>query len=213
MYLFLWVHNIVLQVHRDLKSDNVLLDEHWVAKVADFGSSRKLRNNRPTEIVSAFTGTRQVARTSDATMIAELSNPNGVAGPMKLGALDSRGTMSKAVGTLLWMAPEMFRGDQNYDSAVDVYSYGMILWELATRQIPWPNVRSDDLPREMFVEALNRELQTGRRPLIPLAIAEANPDFVEMIHRCWAGDPEDRPTFSVVVDAMAACLRRRACYC
>eukprot|EP00037_Helgoeca_nana_P031631 m.406376 g.406376 ORF g.406376 m.406376 type:complete len:122 (-) comp28435_c0_seq1:568-933(-) len=77
MYIFLWVHNIVLQIHRDLKSDNVLLDEHWVAKVADFGSSRKLRNNRPTEIVSAFTGTRQVARTSDATMIAELSNPTG----------------------------------------------------------------------------------------------------------------------------------------
>lgn len=47
------------------------------------------------------------------------------------------GTMTAYCGSLLWMAPEIFRGAQNYGSAVDVFSYGLVLWEMATRLPPW----------------------------------------------------------------------------
>ena len=56
---------------------------------------------------------------------------------MDVGMLDVSGTMTKAVGTPLWMAPEAFRGDENYGSAVDVYSFAIVMWELATFRVPW----------------------------------------------------------------------------
>jgi len=40
------------------------------------------------------------------------------------------------VGTPHWMAPEILRGDSN-DEASDVYSFGMVLWELVTGEIPY----------------------------------------------------------------------------
>ena len=46
-------------------------------------------------------------------------------------------TMTKGVGTPLWMAPELFVGGTKYGPEVDVYSFGVIMWELATRKIPW----------------------------------------------------------------------------
>jgi len=112
-----------------------------------------------------------------------------------VNVLDSRGTMTKAAGTLLWMAPEVFRGDQNYTGAVDVYSYGMVMWELATRKKPWV----DELPdnTESFWQ-LSRALQTGRRPAIPETLTAERGEFVAVMQRCWAGDPSDRPTFAEV---------------
>jgi serine/threonine protein kinase len=38
-----------------------------------------------------------------------------------------------------WMAPEVVAG-KSYDRAADVYSFGIILWELATWRIPWDDL-------------------------------------------------------------------------
>ena len=40
-------------------------------------------------------------------------------------------TMTKGVGTPLWMAPELFLGGTKHGPEVDLYSFGVILWELA----------------------------------------------------------------------------------
>jgi len=42
------------------------------------------------------------------------------------------------------MAPEMMRG-LNYDEKVDVYSFGTVLWEMVTLQIPFLNMSNDDI--------------------------------------------------------------------
>ena len=55
--------------------------------------------------------------------------------------------MHSTVGTLMWMAPEVFdiSGAASYDKRADVYSFGIILWELWTQQVPYEE-DGDDVP-------------------------------------------------------------------
>jgi serine/threonine protein kinase len=105
------------------------------------------------------------------------------------------------------MAPEVFRGDQHYGGPVDVYSFGIVLWELTTRARPWEAEFGETVREAAFFAALNLALQTGRRPGIPVDIEVAHPRYVALLRRCWAGDPVDRPVFADAVPELAACLR------
>lgn len=96
-------------VHRDLKSANVLadrLEEKLVVKVADFGSSRRLRPQR-VDVCSPFTGSVQAVPDELIVMTTEhVKGERAVKGAVAR-MLSARGTLSNAVGTLFWMAPEM----------------------------------------------------------------------------------------------------------
>ena len=89
-------------LHLDLKSPNILVDDKWRVKIADFGLAR-VRSNTLLSGNSAFHGTPE------------------------------------------WMAPEMLRAE-NYDEKADVYSYGVVLWELfALGTVPFRDVRAGDV--------------------------------------------------------------------
>lgn len=54
------------------------------------------------------------------------------------------GFMTGHVGTCHWMAPEIIE-NKNYNTKIDVYSYGIILWEMCTRKTPYDNMTPEQI--------------------------------------------------------------------
>jgi len=89
---------------------------------------------------------------------------------------------TKGVGTLCWMAPEILQG-RDYGDKADVYSFAIILWQLAVREdIPYKEEKSQF--------AISKRVEGGGRPEIP---AECDRDFERIITWCWSQDPQERP--------------------
>jgi serine/threonine protein kinase len=114
-----------------------------------------------------------------------------------VGANDGSATMTKAVGTQLWMAPEVFFGQSRYGSEVDVYSFGIIMWELATRKDPWCELDAQDYITQFRL--LDAALRDGRRPTLPDGFEAEHAVYAATLQKCWAADPAARPSFEAVV--------------
>ncbi|CAN6299330.1 unnamed protein product [Urochloa humidicola] len=86
-------------------------------------------------------------------------------------------------GTPEWMAPEVLRNERSNEKC-DVYSFGVILWELATLRTPWQGMN----PMQV-VGAVGFQ---DRRLDIP---KEVDPLVAKIIRDCWQKDPNLRPSF------------------
>eukprot|EP00002_Diphylleia_rotans_P030967 TRINITY_DN640_c0_g1_i7.p1 TRINITY_DN640_c0_g1~~TRINITY_DN640_c0_g1_i7.p1 ORF type:complete len:2512 (+),score=542.25 TRINITY_DN640_c0_g1_i7:107-7642(+) len=91
-------------------------------------------------------------------------------------------TMTKC-GTLAYQAPEILRG-QRYDEKADVYSFGILAWEIEEREPPY----EDEDPA-----ALSFSVPKGKRPLVAVL---KDRELVSLMQRCWAQDPQTRPSFA-----------------
>ncbi|RGB24256.1 kinase-like domain-containing protein [Rhizophagus diaphanus] len=85
-------------------------------------------------------------------------------------------------GIIPYMAPEIFQG-REYTKASDIYSFGMIMWELMTGRRPFWN-RNHDI--ELIIEICD-----GLRPPI---VTNAPNGYIELMEECWHFDPEKRPS-------------------
>ncbi|EPS66052.1 hypothetical protein M569_08722 [Genlisea aurea] len=135
-----YVHRLNL-IHRDLKSDNLLISADKSIKIADFGVAR-----------------------------IEVQTEG----------------MTPETGTYRWMAPEMIQ-HRPYTQKVDVYSFGIVLWELITGMLPFNNMSA--------VQAAFAVVK-GIRPTIP---HDCLPSLSHIMISCWDGNPDVRPSFSEVV--------------
>ncbi|XP_044466257.1 probable serine/threonine-protein kinase SIS8 isoform X2 [Mangifera indica] len=100
--------------------------------------------------------------------------------------LSSRST----AGTAEWMAPEVLRNEPS-DEKCDVYSFGVILWELFTMRQPWGGMN----PMQV-VGAVGFQ---HRRLDIP---DNMDPAIADIIRKCWQTDPRLRPTFAEIMAAL-----------
>eukprot|EP01125_Pyxidicula_operculata_P020854 TRINITY_DN7831_c0_g1_i1.p1 TRINITY_DN7831_c0_g1~~TRINITY_DN7831_c0_g1_i1.p1 ORF type:complete len:2512 (+),score=475.63 TRINITY_DN7831_c0_g1_i1:325-7860(+) len=86
----------------------------------------------------------------------------------------------------VWLAPEILAG-KSYDTAVDTYAYGVILWELITRRGYFEEVS--------FLSDVEEMVMKGeRQPIPPCPTA-----YELIITKCWAQEPKDRPKFDWVL--------------
>ncbi|XP_055299555.1 fibroblast growth factor receptor homolog 1-like isoform X3 [Sitodiplosis mosellana] len=88
-----------------------------------------------------------------------------------------------------WMAPESLR-DRFYDSQSDVWSYGILLWEIMTfGDQPYSNIL---YPSEDLYEYLKSGHRMEKPPRCPINI-------YALMRQCWNWDPKARPTFTEIV--------------
>ncbi|XP_041419831.1 mitogen-activated protein kinase kinase kinase 7 S homeolog isoform X2 [Xenopus laevis] len=106
-------------------------------------------------------------------------------------ACDIQTHMTNNKGSAAWMAPEVFEGS-NYSEKCDVFSWGIILWEVITRRKPFDEIGG---PAFRIMWAVHN----GTRP--PL-IKNLPKPIESLMTRCWSKDPPQRPSMEEIVKIM-----------
>ncbi|KAM4633661.1 mitogen-activated protein kinase kinase kinase 7 isoform 2-T3 [Polymixia lowei] len=111
-------------------------------------------------------------------------------------ACDIQTHMTNNKGSAAWMAPEVFEGN-NYSEKCDVFSWGIILWEVITRRKPFDEIGG---PAFRIMWAVHN----GTRP--PL-IKNLPKPIESLMTRCWSKDPSQRPSMEEIVKIMTHLMR------
>ncbi|WOL09063.1 serine/threonine-protein kinase EDR1 isoform X1 [Canna indica] len=93
-------------------------------------------------------------------------------------------------GTPEWMAPEVLRNEPSNEKC-DVYSFGVILWELATLRKPWSGMNSMQVVGAVGFQ--NRRLDIPN---------EVDPVVAQIITDCWESAPNKRPSFAQLLSPL-----------
>ncbi|KAJ3700585.1 hypothetical protein LUZ61_004290 [Rhynchospora tenuis] len=105
--------------------------------------------------------------------------------------LSSRST----AGTAEWMAPEVLRNEPS-DEKCDVFSFGVILWELCTLQQPWEGMNPMQVVGAVGFQHRRLDIPDNMDPVIS-----------KIIRECWQTDPKLRPSFSEIMGALKPLLK------
>jgi serine/threonine protein kinase len=104
-------------LHRDIKPENILLDSKGRVKIADFGIAKLVGADMPPLGVP----------------------PSGSSDRPKLGLLATHVALTetgKVLGTPQYMAPEQLEHPQDVDQRADIYSLGVVFYEMLTGELP-----------------------------------------------------------------------------
>jgi serine/threonine protein kinase len=100
----------------------------------------------------------------------------------------------KPRGTINWMAPEVLRG-KSFDEKSDIWGFGIVLWELFTRQLPYQN-----WTREEVIQYVT--IKKEKLP-IPFVVEDS---IQKLYLSCLEWNSADRPSFANILDQIQCCL-------
>lgn len=116
----------------------------------------------------------------------------GLAQAKKLATQSKSKHADGLIGTLPWMAPELFKMGGKHNEKTDVFAFAVTLWEISTARVPF-----DDQDNQA---SLHIWVTNGQRENIP---NDCPPIIKQIIERCWDGNPDVRPSMTEVVDWLA----------
>ncbi|KAK8847237.1 hypothetical protein M9Y10_019821 [Tritrichomonas musculus] len=100
-------------------------------------------------------------------------------------------TQSKDQSTVIYQAPEMMDDKPHYSLEIDVYAFGIILYEAITNLEPYPE--------KSVIQIINL-VKEGKRPEIPDFVTRS---FRILIEKCWNQDIKKRPSFEEIYKSLA----------
>lgn len=101
------------------------------------------------------------------------------------------------IGTTRWTAPEILEQRATCTTKSDVYSFAIVLWEMASGKLPYDEIAKDWKVQKFVIE--------GGRPTVP----EDWPlNYRALVQSCWDPLPEKRPSFEEV-EKMLTDIERR----
>ena len=152
-------------VHRDIKSENILLDDESHAKWADLGVA---------QVDSLIE--------QEETDVAKFNRKD-----------------------VFWASPEEARGMPGMKES-DVFSLGLVLWQIATGQPIWPNLGQDIrkvlpvLKNDQVKEELKFDMELKQSG--GTNEQESMKSWMNLVHDCWKYDPSQRPTAEMLVQQL-----------
>ena len=109
-------------------------------------------------------------------------------------------TTAKTVGSPAWMAPEVITNGTRIRPPSDIFSFGVVLWELLTGLVPWQSCTAMHIVYQVACSASRPPLPSKPMPSVPL-------DYINLIEECWMQSPENRPKCAAVVQRLRDMLR------
>jgi phagosome-associated TMK96 len=151
-------------IHRDLKLSNVLVVSDDVGYCGGGGICK----------ISDFGTSREIDMTRTLSM-----------------SMSESMTMTRNIGTPLYMAPEILSGQGHYSVKADVYSYGILMISLWNQKPPYSGMIEKVEVRDLLSGITSR----GVRPEFE---SECPQSYLNLAQACLAEDPHSRPSFSEI---------------
>lgn len=128
--------------------------------------------------------------TSEARMTQDMS---------RVRLSSATASMTQAVGSPLYMSLEALSGSRSYTRATDIWSFGVLLWEVAAVRRPDLLAQEDQRPDGPMLGQLQQLLDNGKRLHVP---AKWPALLKDTLANCWNSVPERRPTMGQLVEAL-----------
>jgi len=153
-------------IHRDIKPRNVFVNSRQEVKLGDFGLAKEMIASSPT-----------ASPNTPAEIIAKATFP-------PFGSVQD----TSGVGTSAYAAPEQLCKGGSVDEKTDIYSLGIVLWELYTQT-------RTEMERVEGISSLRQGKAEVRQPM-----EEVQAGLGELVRLLTSNNPEDRPTAASMLE-------------
>ena len=110
---------------------------------------------------------------------------------------------SQRIGNYQYTAPEALRGSFSvpYSKEIDVYSFGILFWEILTGKIPFQELKEKDTCD------IEKMIINGYRPPLNILPDDTPLCIIEIINDCWNATPSKRPTLGRIASILTIILQ------